>query len=110
MKKSIVILITGVWLILSGIIPVLQSPINLILVGSFMAVCCFLSQKTWQILTIGIIGLWLFLSGMISVLGSAAVSLVASLNFLIIGMLLMLLGVVFYLKASRQAEVKVYTI
>ncbi len=108
MKNSVVKIIAGLWLLLSGFAVSLQSPVNMIVVGAFLAVCCFLSHKTWQVLTTGILGLWLFVSGMIHVLGSAAVPLVSSVNFFTVGILLLLLGILSYLRETHDAGMKVH--
>jgi hypothetical protein len=109
MTNSIVKILIGIWLIISGMVGTLEHPVNLIIVGAFLAICCFLSSKTWQIITTGILGLWLFFSGMINVLGRA-VSLVSSVNFVTMGLLVFILGIWSYIIESKMGKVKTHTV
>lgn len=56
----------GIWLILSGFIPPLQTPVGMISAGAVAMLFGFWGiarAKSWQSLLNGIIGIWVFLSG-----------------------------------------------
>ena len=103
MWQGVVKLIIGAWLIISGLIAALQSPLNLLIVGFVTAVCCFQSAKIWQATVTGILGIWLFISGLsYFVLGSGH-GLIAAWNFLIIGIIILVLGIWLLVKPSKES-------
>ncbi len=78
-------IIIGIWLILCGFIPALQTPPSMLIAGVAAAIFGFWS-KTWQGTTNGIIGFWLFFSGV-------WFGLVAPWNFFISGGIMTILAV-----------------
>ena len=74
-------LLLGVWLLLSGLIPALQTPENLIISGLLVAVLGFWSYKNWLGDTSGVLGLWALFSG-------SWLNLFSPSNFLITGVLI----------------------
>jgi hypothetical protein len=82
----------GIWLIISAIFPPLQHPLNMLVTGFVVAICCFSSQRLWQAITTGIVGVSLFLSGLHDLTGASPKVLVTQMNFLISGLLLVLIG------------------
>jgi uncharacterized membrane protein HdeD (DUF308 family) len=103
MWQGVVKLIIGAWLIISGLITALQSPLNLLIVGFVTAICCFQSAKIWQATVTGILGIWLFISGLsYFVLGSGH-GLIAAWNFLIIGIIILILGIWLLVKPSKES-------
>ncbi len=77
--------VLGIWMIVSGLVPSLQTPVNLIIVGLLIAIMGFWTYKTWQGIVNGILGLWLFVSG-------AIIHLLAPVNFIIVGLVVALLA------------------
>ncbi len=90
MCHSWIKLIMGLWLILSGLVSPLVSPINMIIIGFIAGVCCFRSYKLWQAFATGILGLWLFMCGLSFTY--MYTHLVTPVNFIIVGTLIALLG------------------
>ena len=93
-------LIFGVWLIISGLISYLTSPINMMIIGFAGAVFCFSSYKMWQAMATGILGLWLFFCGLSFLL--AHTHLVTSTNFITVGIIVVLLGLHCILFPSKK--------
>lgn len=79
-------LILGVWLILTGFVSTLQTPLNLIIVGILAVIFGFWTYKNWQGDVAGVLGIWLFLSGVWW-------NLLSPLNFIIVGVLLGIVGI-----------------
>ncbi|MEJ2048604.1 MAG: hypothetical protein P8Y60_01950 [Calditrichota bacterium] len=101
-------LVIGIWLILSGFVPVLRHPINMIVVGIFTAICCFSSYRIWQAVVIGVIGLWLFLSGMHDIASLSSRIMASSLNLFSTGIIILALAIWFIVVHSRQISEKEY--
>lgn len=101
MWQGLVKLIIGSWLIISGLIGALQSPLNLLIVGFVTAICCFQSTKIWQATVTGILGIWLFISGLSYFVLGAGPGLIAAWNFLIIGIIILILGIWLLVKPSK---------
>lgn len=99
-------IIIGSWLIISGLIPVLQHPINFMAVGFFTAICCFKSGKLWQATITGILGLWIFLCGLSYYIISSALHLVVPANFIIVGIAILVLGIWAMIQQSKKTEAK----
>jgi hypothetical protein len=100
-------IIIGTWLVISGFIPVLQSPINFLVVGFFTAICCFKSGKLWQATITGILGLWIFLCGLSYYIISSALHVVVPANFIIVGIAILVLGIWAMMKQSKKKEEKI---
>jgi hypothetical protein len=92
-------LITGVWLIVSGIIPGLQDSVNLILFGLLAAIIGFFFLKGWEGTVNGILGVWLFISGFVS-------GLITAPNFLLIGIVISVLSLIRIFHLHRGTETK----
>jgi len=93
-------LIIGVWLIISGLISYLMSPVNMMITGFIVAVCCFESYRLWQAMAIGSLGLWLFMSGISHQLMHT--HLVSPINFFCVGILLSALGTYYILHDQKK--------
>ncbi|MEJ2636743.1 MAG: hypothetical protein P8184_15800 [Calditrichia bacterium] len=78
--------VLGIWLFLSGLIPGLQAPSNMIIVGVLAAIFGFWNYKMWQGFAVGFLGIWVFLSGI-------AFSFNTTLNFILMGVLIFVLGI-----------------
>lgn len=78
-------LILGVWLIISGFIPSLQTPANFIIIGILAMVFGFWTYKNWLGDAAGILGIWLFLNGV-------WFHIFSPVNFIIVGVLLAISG------------------
>lgn len=78
-------LILGAWLILSGFIPALRTPANIIIVGILAIIFGFWVYKDWRGDVAGILGIWAFLSGVWW-------NLLSPGNFIIVGLLLGIVG------------------
>jgi hypothetical protein len=79
----------GVWLIVSGFIPALQTPSSMIVAGIVAFVFGFWGAarvNSWQGTINGILGVWLFLSGI-------AFSLIVPWNFFISGAVIGILAI-----------------
>ncbi len=74
-------LVLGIWLIITGFVPSLQTPVNFTIVGILAAVFGFWAAKQWQGIVAGILGLWALLNGI-------WFHIFADLNFIIVGILL----------------------
>lgn len=83
-------LILGMWLIISGLISYLTSPINMMIAGFAASLCCFASYKLWQAVVTGSLGLWLFLCGLSY--HFIHTHLVTPINFFIVGIMVSALG------------------
>ena len=92
----------GIWLIISAVFSPLQHPLNMLITGFVVAVCCFSSQKLWQAATTGIVGLSLFLSGLHDLIGASPSIFVTQMNFLISGLLLILIGLLSVIFTSAE--------
>ncbi len=97
-------LIIGVWLIISGFVMALQSPLNLLIVGFITAVCCFNSYKLWQATVTGILGIWLFISGLSYFVMGTGHGLITTLNFLIIGIIILIMAIWLLVKPPKESE------
>lgn len=88
----------GAWIFISGWIPAVQSEWNLIIFGVLAAVFGFASYKNWQGIVNGVAGIWLFLCGIWFMIMAPA-------NFLITGIVMVLLGLWGALYHSHTGEV-----
>lgn len=82
-------LVVGIWLIICGFVPTLQTPASMIIAGIVAFVFGFWGAarvNSWQGTINGIIGIWLFLS-------VVAFGLVVSWNFFIPGIVVGILAV-----------------
>lgn len=94
MTRSWINLIAGAWAIFSGFFVYFLHPVNFLLIGLFMAVFGFWTNRNeWQGIVNGIIGLWLILSAFVP-------SLMAQWNLIIAGI------VVFILALWRMSSVQ----
>ncbi len=91
--------VLGIWMLISGFVPSLQTPVNLIIVGLLIAVMGFTAYKTWQGIVNGILGLWLFVSG-------AIIHLMAPANFIIVGLVVALIALWEALGQTREMRHK----
>lgn len=94
-------LFLGVWLIISGIVAPLQNPVNEIVVGFIVGICCFRSFRFWQAAATGFVGMWLFYSGL-SDLIYVGKNFAVPANFLICGLILTILGVLCVIIHSKE--------
>jgi hypothetical protein len=78
-------LFIGSWLLISAMIPALQNPINMMVVGFITAVFCFNSNMLRQALVTGILGMWLIICGLSYFVISSTSHLVIPANFIIVG-------------------------
>ncbi len=85
MWQAWVNVVLGIWMLISGFVPSLQTSINLIIVGLIIAIMGFTTYKTWQGIVNGILGLWLFVSG-------AIINLMAPANLIIVGLVVALIA------------------
>ncbi len=92
----------GIWMIFSALFDPLQSPYNLMVVGLMCSVCCFCSNSILLGLATGIIGFWLFSMGMLFLLN--AVSVLSPVYFLVSGILLFILGILYQILRIQQSK------
>lgn len=90
MWQSWINLVTGLWLILCGLVPSLQSPGTIIIPSIIVVIFGFWSTaqiKSWEETINGIIGIWLFISGV-------WLALWVPWNFIILGGIITVLSIV----------------
>lgn len=85
MWKGWITVITGAWLILSGLVIAIQTPLNLVICGIIITVMGFASLKSWHGFAAGIVGLWVIISGTL-------LSLWVPTNFILSGTVVLVLG------------------
>ncbi len=78
--------ILGLWLIVSGIVPSLNTNINFIIVGILIAILGFWTFKQWQGIVNGILGLWILISAFIT-------GLMINWNLIIVGIVVAILAI-----------------
>jgi hypothetical protein len=91
----------GIWLIISGLTPVLQYPINLILVGVLSIIFGFWGIKSWSEAINAILGIWIVVSAL-------AYNMIISQNFLVIGIAMGIFGL--WSGLSRPEEERLHHI
>ncbi|MBD3222524.1 hypothetical protein GF314_14910 [bacterium] len=90
--------ILGAWLVLSGLVGTLQSPLNLFVVGILAAFLGFARSITRLQRANGVLGIWLVISAFFPVTTGPA-------NFLVAGLLMAILGV---LGVRRRAAIMLH--
>jgi hypothetical protein len=101
-------LIIGLWLLVSGLIPSLHNPVNLVFIGFLTVLCCFRSFRLWQAAATGLVGFWLLLSGIYDWIFVGSKVLVNSINFFLSGIILVALGLWCMIVHSHEMADKGY--
>jgi len=78
--------ILGIWLIISGLIPALQYPINLVFIGVLSVIFGFWGIKLWSEVMNAILGIWIIASAFVY-------NMIIPQNFLVIGIAMGIFGI-----------------